>query len=177
MTNLNRKQFILGAALLGFASCSKQGSSPSSVSITGSASNQVLTQKAMMKFPMSQVVTADASYKVVDPQWIKGAFYDYFRKDLFDKGITKWDKKFDCDKFAKYFAALVQVKYFVDNFHKWTEGEALSIGELYYRIGGISGHAINVLFDGNDFTFFEPQTGQFVTLTNAELESVSLVKF
>ncbi len=177
---IKRRKFlrnVIGAASIAALSSCEQRKDDKIV-IKENVSNFQIASTIFNEFPNAHSVLADVAYKTVDVNWMKSQFYDYFRSDLFSKGIVKWDKKFDCDKFAKYFAALIQVKYFVDNFQSWNPGESLAVGEIYYKVGGNDkkGHAINCVYLKNGFMFFEPQTGQFVDLSDVEKKSVFLVK-
>lgn len=130
-------------------------------------------------FKNAYVIISDKSYKSPNTKWLQSTFYKRFHADLFDKGIIKWDAKFDCDKYAKYFTSLLQIDYFVENFYSREDSESLAVGEIYYNIKGEkgNGHAINIVYSNGGFLFFEPQTGKYVELSAAEVESVFFIKF
>lgn len=177
---MDRRKFIAGAAATAalFSGCSP--SAPDKIEGKLSVAALNLAASARLKFGTAcYVLLSDSNYRTVDTSWLGSSFYTQFKNELFTKGIVKWDAKFDCDKFAQYFTSLLQVTYFIQNFQSWSVSESLAVGELYYKIGGdaTKGHAINLVYINGDFQFFEPQIGQFVTLTPVEIASVYFVKF
>lgn len=181
---MNRKEFLKSAGIIGTAAtigvlggCNRH---PEKIEGKISASSADLLSAVSKLAPFASVITADSNYKTVDFNWLQNTFYASFKKELFDKGVTQWDAHFDCDKFAQYFTSLLQVAYYVANFYSWNTSESLAVGQLYYLIGGKQnqGHAINIIYkDDGGFLFFEPQSGQFVALSDAELKSIFFVKF
>lgn len=106
------------------------------------------------------------------------AFGDDFQAELFRLGVTHWDTRFDCNHFATFYVALAQTRFFVANFQSWTAAQTLAVGELWYRRNGNGpGHAIVIALTESGRRFIEPQTQQFVTLTDNEWASRFLVKF
>lgn len=108
------------------------------------------------------------------------AYYDSYRQELFDKGVTKWDVRFDCNHFASYYIAKAQLEYYSANFHSSTPAQTLALAEVWYKpawAGGKQGHAIVAAFTDAGLLFIEPQTGQRIAMTAAERSSVYLVKW
>lgn len=103
--------------------------------------------------------------------------YTKFRKDLFDKGVIQWDKRFDCNHFATYYVATAQIDYYLANFHSNTPAQTLALAEVWYHPGGGPGHAIVAACTDAGLVFIEPQTGNLVQLTKDERMSIWLVKW
>jgi len=121
-------------------------------------------------------ITGDANYSVFDISKL-GKYYDEYRQDLFNKGVVRWDRQFDCNRFSQSFASFLQIKHLVESRKEFGEGEALAVAELYYKKDGTVGHAINLILTKDGFIFFEPQTGKMLNLTQTEKESIFLIKF
>jgi len=97
-------------------------------------------------------------------------------------GVTTWtDTSWDCDKFS--IACSFYAKWLNQISKNRHIAAALAVGELYYLKNAEAGgaHAINVFIvqegDVLQLLFYEPQTAQPVTLSSAELKSVSFWKF
>jgi hypothetical protein len=120
----------------------------------------------------------DTAYGEINSAWLKG-FYIRWKADLFRKGVVKWEKRFDCNRFAAHFAAEAQIAYYIENFHSWTDGRAAAVGEIWYLVDGQKdrGHAIVLAYTERGPVYIEPQTGKEVTLTSAERESVYFMRF
>ena len=127
----------------------------------------------------------DQSYAVVRREWVE-VFYKEFRRDLFDRDVVRWNERFDCNHFSAYFVSLAQIRYYADNWGKNTGATTLAIGERWYVPGSRkplvgqapkAGHAIVVMVTENGVEHFEPQTGQFITLSKEEIDSTYLLKF
>jgi hypothetical protein len=124
----------------------------------------------------SYPITGDASYSVFDIDKLE-KYYDEYRKDLFEKGVVRWDRQFDCNRFSQSFASFLQIKHLVNSRKEFGHGEALAVAEVYYKKDSGGGHAINLILTKDGFVFFEPQTGRVSTLSSTEKESISLIKF
>ena len=145
------------------------------------------------KYGMTQIVVMSMrDFKIVpivpdlSYQWVKiesiEKIYAKYREDMFDKGVVRWDSRFDCNKFSISFAAFCQTKYFVETFGKKNHSQSIAIGEIYYRpdisrSDGGNYHAINIMIVNGEFRFFEPQTGEFVYLSQNERNNVIMIKF
>ena len=119
----------------------------------------------------------DTHYAQVRHAWLAD-FYTRWRADLFRKGVVKWDARFDCNRFAGHFVSAAQVEYFIANFHSWTAGQALALGEFWYLPDGAPArHAVVIAFTDKGVVFIEPQTGQEMVLTTSERASASAIRF
>lgn len=157
---------IIAAVLFGFAGCGVKERSLS----TGEV------------IPASQLplagFTPDTHYAVFRSSAMPGV-YDDFRQVLFDQGrLTKWDSRFDCNHIASLYIAVAQAQYAGAAWHSSTKAQTLALGEVWYRIGGNGGgHAIVVAVTDSGQRFIEPQTGRFVTLNQAEKDSIFFVRW
>ena len=127
----------------------------------------------------------DGPYAVVKADALR-SYYDDFRQELFSKGVTKWDERFDCNHFAGYYVAKAQTQYYLANFHSSTPAQTLALGEVWYKPGwaGGKGHAVVAAIVNSTpptgpprLVFIEPQTGETFAMTAAERASVFLVKW
>ncbi len=122
-------------------------------------------------------IKGDTAYGQVNSAWLHG-FYARWHHDLFEKGVTKWEERFDCNRFASHYQAAAQIEYYVDNFHSWTPGRALALAEVWYKPDrSATGHAIVEAYTENGAVYIEPQTGRIFQLTAAEKASVYFRRF
>ena len=123
---------------------------------------------------------ADGKYKTVTP-YEMSLIYNIHRAYLFEKDIIKWYPNFDCDDYStsmRLHAALFFKQYYSFP-EEYTPPEAIAVGEVFYLIDGHKnkGHAINFFIDpGYNIVFFEPQNGKIVELTQAEKESIFMIR-
>lgn len=118
----------------------------------------------------------DSAYSEVNSAWLK-SYYDSFRKSLFREGVVRWDERFDCNHFSSYYIALAQVRNFTENFHTKTRAQSLAIGECWFMQTPITAHAVVMAVADAGVLYIEPQTGQQLTLSTAQIASRFLVKF
>lgn len=120
----------------------------------------------------------DQIYGQINSAWLAD-FHARWKSDLFDKGVVRWEQRFDCNRFAAHFAASAQIEYFTQNFHSWTTGQAAAVGEVWYLVGAQPGraHAIVLAYTERGPVYFEPQTGAQITLSAAEKASVYYARF
>lgn len=121
-------------------------------------------------------ILGDASYQFVDKNSIP-SFYQSFKSELFNKGVTRWENSFDCNRFSLYFAAKAQIEYFSQSFHSFGRAEGVGIGEVYYIDDVLGFHAINIILCDGLLVFFEPQTGRFRNLSTTEIKNIRFIKF
>lgn len=160
---------LLAVSLLALVSCAKREKSPM-------ATGQVVTNYQLVS-ETGPAITADTAYAVVRHDSLPD-IYASFRKEIFDKGVTKWDERFDCNHFASYYVALAQTRYYLDNWGSGSSAQTLAMGVLFYRKGGNGGgHAIVEAKTDKGVVDIEPQTGQVFVLTEAERQSVFLRLF
>lgn len=132
---------------------------------------------ALFKFPRAYSLLVDADYACPTTSWFS-VFYDWWKKTRFDVGLTKWERINDCDNFARSFAQAAQDCYALTALPPGeTRPEALAVGEFMYTQQNGGGHAIVIAFTEVGFVFIEPQTGQFLTLTEQEKDSCFYVRF
>jgi hypothetical protein len=122
--------------------------------------------------------TAATRYAQPTLPWLTGPFRDYFRQQLFDLRLDRWRVRWECRDFARAFAHYAQLA------HALTPGgdaasDCLAVGELWYhpRNDAAVGHAINAAVVADALIFLEPQTGQCVNLTSAELSSAYFLRW
>ena len=120
-------------------------------------------------------VQGDSAYSEVNSAWLKA--YDQFRAAIFREGVTKWDARFDCDDFAAFYISLAKIKFFSATFHASTRAQTLALAECYYMHSPITAHAVVFALTDRGPLYIEPQTGQELTLTQAQIASRFLVKF
>lgn len=122
------------------------------------------------------VVCADDSYAVPTLRWLQGAFWDSFLAERWAKGLKTWERRNDCDNFARAFAQHAQDCHAIST---GRDDEGLAVGEFFYTRRTGDGHAIVVAFVDDDHrrVFIEPQNGQVIDLTPAEIASCSFVRF
>lgn len=120
------------------------------------------------QFPAwTPVILSDATYAKPTVRWLREDFWPWFQKMRFNLGLNRWQRKSDCDDFARAYAQAAS------DCHALTGGsaeEGLAVGQFYY-IGTthVKGpHAIIVAFTDEGRTYWEPQTGQRLALTPTE---------
>lgn len=135
---------------------------------TGKVISQFGAMAAMSDW--SPMVTK--SYAEVDRGWLLRS-YDLWRTEIHSLGVTKWDPRFNCVHFSQHFVAWLQLRYYLQTFHaRGVTADGLAVGVFAYkREPDGSGHALLIVLTQNGREFFEPQTGQFVTLTPDEIKS------
>lgn len=163
--------FVIVAFLL--SSCSRQDAP---VKVVGEKVQSYSVIAATIREFKLPPVLPDSTYRYYDLSNLDRHYQEY-RRDLFDKGVVKWDRTFDCNRFSQSFASFIQIKYFSESFHQSGAPEAILVGEVYYTDDERGNHAINVFLTKNGFVFFEPQIGKLVNLSSKERGSVSFIKF
>lgn len=116
---------------------------------------------------------ADRTYAEVNEEALP-AFYDWYKKKLFDLGMVRWDPKADCDNFSILYLSLFQLRYYLAQWEIGTmpNAESPAVASFWYRpAAGTEGHAINAVLTQNGVRFIEPQSGQVLTLTDDERAS------
>jgi hypothetical protein len=168
------KVLLIALGLMLFPSCSKK---PESTSIVGEGNyNTMQMQVICLKEFRVAPVLQDSSYQFFNETTLEG-FYSKYKKELFDKGVVKWNNSFDCNRFTLYFSAMAQIEYFAQGFGENGNGQAIGVGEVYYVDDVLGPHAINILLIKGGFKFFEPQIGKIKYLSSKEKLSVTFIKF
>lgn len=124
--------------------------------------------------PFASIQLADRDYSLPSTQWVK-VFNEWFRSKMFSFVGDKWDTRFDCDDFARFYACFCQLANYRSRPKARAEG--LAVGELFYRIDGRGGHAINVAMTEKGIQFIEPQNGEFIQLSEIEKTTIWFVRF
>ncbi len=107
--------------------------------------------------------------------------HEEFERVVFKAGMpARWDRRFDCNRFAGLWIGLAQVRYAAEQWHSKTAPQALALAEVWYKPDyapvGV-GHAIVAAATEVGLVFFEPQTGSLVTLSAAERASIYFVRW
>jgi hypothetical protein len=129
------------------------------------------------EFPTwTPLILADASYGKPTVRWLREQFWPWYQRKRFDLGLTKWDRRNDCDNHARSYAQ------YASDCHALTGGnndEGLAVGEFFYiGTSHVNGpHAIVAAFTDEGKVYLEPQTGQRIALTPTEEMSCFHVRF
>lgn len=123
--------------------------------------------------PNAEIFISDADYAKPTAAWITGDFYNYYLNWLEENGLSKWKETFDCDSFSSLFYAFAQACH--GNAGRKEQG--IAVGEMFYKVDGGSGHAINIAITEKGIIFIEPQNGQRVMLSVSEMTSCWFVRF
>jgi hypothetical protein len=144
------------------------------------ANNRVTaaTGRVMSRAEVTTVVPraylGDQTYAEVNSEWLK-EFYPQFRAELFRLGISKWENRYDCNRFAELYTAVAQATFYRQAFHSPIRAQSLALGTYWYiRRDGRGGHALVQVLTERGVIFIEPQTGELVNLTPAESASAYL---
>lgn len=123
----------------------------------------------------ANILMLDDKYQLMSSKWVRNETPHSFIGFLDKLGMTKWEpESSDCDDFSK--AYTVHVKSEVRK--KIKDASSPAVGEVYYVEDDTrSGHAINIVIClqtsiGPVVYFFEPQTQQFVNLSENEIKSI-----
>lgn len=154
---------------LGCASATRSNSA--SVS-TNSAPVPITTGRIMNRFDVQSrvpgAVIGDLMYAEVNSAWLH-QWYDTFRRELFRLGVTRWDERFDCNRFAELYSGMAQAFFFREAFHSRTPATALALGPYWYRrADSKGGHAIIQALTERGRIFIDPQTGAELQLAPSE---------
>lgn len=169
---MKKYQCLLLGFLLFFSACSRNDGPISTGHVFSAADVKIsLSSIATRTLP----VLGDSAYEQLNSKWIL-SHYGQWKADLFDKGVTKWDSRFDCNRFAASFASSVQLKFYSLKFHSYTKAQAGAIGEIWYKPDNGAYHAINIIFTETGIRFFEPQNGTFIELSDKEKLSIGFIR-
>lgn len=126
--------------------------------------------------PACNIYISDQSWNLPTIKWVTGKYSSYYRSKLFGWGLWKWKPDYDCDNFARHFAAFAQTSHAKTN--KIEKAEGLTIGEFWYRDENVGGHAINIVISDKVY-FIEPQRSKcnIVKLTEKEIQSCMFCRF
>lgn len=124
--------------------------------------------------PFASVQIADRAYSLPSSEWFP-KFNRWFRHQMAKLVGDRWNARFDCDDFARFFASFCQLANYQTNEAKRAEG--LAVGELFFRRDDGQGHAINLALTEKGVQFIEPQNGEFLELSESEKTSIWFVRF
>lgn len=123
------------------------------------------------------VYKSDRSYRLVARADLP-KYFDDFRDTLFRLGLTKWDSRFDCNKFSALYIQIAQARHAVANWHSDTATESLALGEVWFiQDRTRQAHAIVVAHTDAGEVFIEPQTGKEIELSVRERSSIFFRKY
>lgn len=124
--------------------------------------------------PYCPVILSDATYATPTLAYLTGPFFRFFWNQRTNAGLMKWERKNDCDNFARAYAQCA-----ADAHALTTAGtsEGLAVGEFDHHKAGAGPHAIIVAFTDAGQVFIEPQNGKQITLTPDEIASCFHVRF
>ena len=132
-----------------------------------------LNKESLLTFfanPPKLAYFADRGYAAISTAWLK-EFHTYFKGELWRKDLS-YSKTYDCDNFARGFCADA------NEVHKEvSKGEALAIAEFHYRQDTGGYHAIIAAITEQGLVFMEPQNGDFLTLSQGEIDSCIFLRF
>ena len=141
----------------------------------GSARLSPITGKLMssaeLRAAVPGAIVGDRSYAEVNSAWL-AQWYPLFRSKLFKIGVTRWDHRFDCNRFADFYSNLAQAFFATEMFHSELPAQALALGPFWYmRANGQGAHAVVQALTERGRIFIDPQTGQEMQLTPMERQS------
>lgn len=109
------------------------------------------------------------------------ALHDDFAATVHRQGLpARWDRRFDCNRFAALWIGLAQARYAVEQWHSKAAPQALALAEVWYRPEGATpgtGHAIVAAVTDAGPLFIEPQTGAIVHLSATERASIYFTRW
>ncbi len=123
------------------------------------------------------VILGSTAYAEVNSAWLR-SWYPVYRAELFRLGVVRWDSRFDCSRFAGFYTGLAQACFFETAFHLRSDAVALALGPFWYRRDGDTvGHAVIQVITDRGRIFIDPQTGEELKLSGAEVNSAILQYF
>jgi hypothetical protein len=139
---------------------------------------RVLTQADIRASAGFLTACGKDQYAEVTTAWLQWAYND-FRAEMSagQFGVVGWDNRAECTFFATSFEAFCQKRYFAQAFHSSIPAPGIAVGTIWFNETPTTGHAINVVLTEQGRKFFEPQTGKFLELTPAQIDSIYFRKF
>lgn len=145
-------------------------------------SSEILQAGAAHGVAAAAVLMADDAYLLPSRAWITTVFAPAWARTKLLLGTTEYrvDSN-DCDDYARLCAGYAQL---LNNrtLREYGGSEAsLAFGEFWYASATLGSHAINAFLYRDDakriqFGFFEPQTGEILALSPAEVGSCYLLR-
>lgn len=112
----------------------------------------------------ANVFVADGKYALPQKKWLA----DFAPKWRALKNTKKWCDKYDCDDFSMAFKLACQEAHWESG---QTDCDGLAVGILHYCPDTGGGHAINWAITDEGVVYIEPQTGEFICLSESELRT------
>jgi len=136
------------------------------------------SQQLIEKYFTNQENTfvVDSQYGVATKGWFEEEMFKFFEDEMKRRDIWKYSESNDCDNFAWEFRNCC-------NWANALDGEipSIAVGTIYYKQDYGSGHAINIAIVQENGSlvkkYIEPQSPDFVTLTESEEKSIIFVHF
>lgn len=125
-------------------------------------------------FPFAPAYLSDDTYALMEEaSFLKTSPYMKWILRIFN--TCGWKEKFDCDDFAMLWKILTSLRH---SKSKIGESQGVACGIVWFRqeISGI-GHAINIVKTENGWRMFDPQSEQFIDLSEKERKSAWFVLF
>ncbi len=109
------------------------------------------------------------------------SMHDDFAATTHKQGMpARWDRKFDCNRFAALWIGLAQARYAAEQWHSSSAPQALALAEVWYSPDAAPagvGHAIVAAVTDTGPLFIEPQNGAIVHLSATERASIYFVRW
>lgn len=117
-------------------------------------------------YPTTGCFIVDQTYHLPTKEWVQNYFFTLLKKEISNKKYKL--EAFDCDNYSLLANNLASKL-------GYTLNHQLAFGEFFYTKDTGQGHAINffLCLENRDIKpiFFEPQTGQFIKLSEKEIVS------
>lgn len=164
--NSLRSAFLAAVATVAILGAATRGEAAQVAPTTGR-----VISRAEMRAKAPGAVLGETAYAEVNSAWLI-KWYPSFKDKLFKIGVTKWDSRFDCNRFASFYTDLAQASFANEMFRSDSPAQALALGTFWYnRADGQGKHAIIQALTERGRIFIEPQSGKELQLTPAEIQS------
>jgi hypothetical protein len=115
----------------------------------------------------------DVSYAMPTKDWLLTKFYPWFKAQRWGGNWSTWQRKNDCDNFARAFCVFAQDAHAAS---AGSDAEGLAVGEFCFH--STSGpHAIVCAIVETGIIYIEPQNGTELKLTKQEEQSCFRASF
>lgn len=121
-------------------------------------------------------ITGDAAFQLITKAELDSV-YSEFRDELFRKDLVRWDTRFDCNQFASYYVSLAKIRHYARNWSSRDRAQSVAVGFVWYHPDGNppgQNHAIVCAVTPEGVVYLEPQTGRYLNLSPAEVQSILL---
>lgn len=137
-----------------------------------------LTEFFIGKTPILPALGASA-YEVPTLAWVRGEFYDAFRKWLYSLGEDTWTVNWECRDFARAYACYMQLCWARSN-PRPGSADGCAAGEIWFipdATDPTKGHAICPVVTDQGLVFIDPQNNELWPMTAAQLGSAFFLRF